>query len=368
MADINLRLQHTVSPRLSQRTVLLGRVKMAQAVKLPETEWAKLLAEIEKDPLFQELLGASSSGQHIVRYKKASRFGMAGQFYDMQEANVVGGSGVSPESLIAQKKQLLALIKKLGQEKFEKYFLYREEGESVENMANVCGISIDEVKQVNDFILNMSVLSEFYYPSMLQNPQLLKPTLVGRIVKNEDRTYSISFFSPHLARGTYEINYAALRLWQKGKKLGRPEAARLRRYIGVLEMSNLKQGAFFRVLDYLVDVQKDYFDTQDDTKMAPVSLRHVARQIKFAPSTISRVLSFKSVLLPWEREVLITHLMPGQRRVLLSIIEKIHSHSQKRVTDAELARKIGETHGIKVSRRTITACRHVLSEKENKAS
>ena len=40
-----------VNPALLQRTVLLGRLKIAQAIQMSEPEWAKELAEIEKDPL-----------------------------------------------------------------------------------------------------------------------------------------------------------------------------------------------------------------------------------------------------------------------------------------------------------------------------
>ena len=70
MADLNLNMNQSVRPQVSQRTVLVGRVKMAQAIKMPESEWAKILADIERDPLFQELLDAKSDGRMIVRYKR----------------------------------------------------------------------------------------------------------------------------------------------------------------------------------------------------------------------------------------------------------------------------------------------------------
>jgi DNA-directed RNA polymerase specialized sigma54-like protein len=122
------------------------------------------------------------------------------------------------------------------------------------------------------------------------------------------------------------------------------------------------------MIDLLLKVQKDYFDTQDLTKMSTLSLRKVAARLQFAPSTISRVISNKSVLLPWDTEVFLTHLMPGQRRVVLNILEKMLPEGQKNFTDMELSKKVEETYGVKVSRRTITACRHVLKTKQNKAA
>lgn len=360
MADQNLGFRQNVSQKVMQRTVLLGRVKMAQAIQMPETEWAKLLSDVEKDPLFQELITAKNSGQSVIRYKRYTRTGLSGQFYDSQENNVVGGNGVSPETLLEQKKHLIALIKKIGQPAFEKHFLYRETGDPLETIAGQTGLTLDEARQLQEFVVEMSVQAEFYYPSRLDAPDIPRPTLIGTINKNEDDTFSINFFSPHLARGMYEVNHAALRRWQKEKKMDRAMASKLRKYIGLLELSNLKQGAFWRVIEFLLDAQKKYLLSRDETTLAPISLRYVARSLQFAPSTISRVMGLKSVLLPWGHEVLLSHLMPGQRKVVLHIMEKLLSGKQERLTDIALSKKIAESYGVSVSRRTITACRHVL--------
>jgi hypothetical protein len=360
MADLKLNLNQSVLPSVIQRTVLLGRVKMAQAIRRTEPEWAKILSEVEKDPLFQDLLSASVGQDRIIRYKRYGKSAMSGQFYEMQDERVVGGSGHSPETLLDRKKHLLALIQRIGQPQFEKYFLYREEALPIDQIAQRCGMSLAEANELNEFIVDMSVEAEFYHPSGLQPHTVAQPNLIGRIVRNEDKSYSVAFYSPHLARGLYEINHDALKKWQKEKSLDRTDSARIRRFLGILELSNLKQGAFWRVIEYLLVAQKDYLDTQDPSKMAPISLRHVARHLQFAPSTISRVMGSKSILLPWDREVMLTHLMPGQRRVVLSILDRMLTDNPGRVTDARLATQIEESFGVKVSRRTITACRHIL--------
>ena len=363
MADMNLNLSQSVRPQVSQRTVLVGRVKMAQAIKMPESEWAKIIADIEKDPLFRELLDAKSDGHMIVRYKRFGHTRISGQFYEMQDVDVAGASGgQSPEALLEQKKHLLALIQKVGQERFERYFLYREEGDTIEAIAQACAVSVDEARQLQDFVVDMSVQAEFYHPSALQKPNFVRPTLIGRIVRNDDGTFSMSYFSPHLARGMYEIDRNALRRWQKNRKLDRQAAARLKKYVGLLELSNMKQGAFWRVIDLLLKMHRPYFETRDPSKLAAVSLRKVAQKLQFAPSTISRVMSSKSVLLPWDREVLLSDLMPGQRRVVLNILEKIIADGRN-VTDQALAHRVEQEYQVKVSRRTITACRHLLEKK-----
>src|SRR5260221_5161475 len=103
MAELNLTFRQTVSPKLTQRTVLLGRVKMAQAIHLRESEWARMLSEVEKDPLFQDLISAKVDQKRIIRYKRFSRTHLSGQFYESQELNVIGGSSESPETLLNRK-------------------------------------------------------------------------------------------------------------------------------------------------------------------------------------------------------------------------------------------------------------------------
>jgi len=360
VADPSINVKQTVSAKMTQRTLLLGRVKMAQAIQMSESDWAKTLSEVEKDPLFMDMLGAMSGGQRIIKFKRFGRTELSGQFYEMQDANVVGGSDVSAERLIEQKKHLLNQIRKIGQENFEKYFLFREDGSTPENISKICDISLKQVRELQDFVLDMSVQAEFYHPSSIQEHNIPRPTLIGKIIENSDGTYSISFFSPHLARGLYEINHTALKRWQKDKHLDRSQASKLRRYIGLLELSNLKQGAFWRVIDFLLRVQIPYYKTRDERKLAAVSLREVARQLEFAPSTISRVIHAKSVLLPWDHEVSLAYLMPGQRKVVLQILDGYLDHQKGKATDAQLAKKIEDEYGIKVSRRTVTACRHII--------
>jgi hypothetical protein len=362
VADLNLNLKQSVSPKMVQKTALVGRVKMAQAIKLPESEWARMLSEVEKDPLFRELVDARAEGKRIIKFKRFARTSLSGQFYDGQDMDVIGGGSASPELLLEQKKHLLKLIEKVGREKFERYFLYREESDTPANIAALCGITPEEATQVQDFVVDMSVQAEFYHPSSIRESELAKPTLVGRIVRNDDATFSISFFSPHLARGMYEIDRDALRRWQKTKKLDRAAASRLRKYVGLLDLSNMKQGAFWRVVDYLLKEQIPYFETRDPSKMSPVSLRKVAAALQFAPSTLSRVLALKSVMLPWDSEVRLLDLMPGQRRVVLEALDKILVEGRPHMTDQALAREVEARFKIKVSCCIITVCRHILDE------
>jgi len=366
MADMNLNIKQFLTNKLMQRASLVGRVKLAQAIQMPEREWAKILQDIERNPVFQELFYSGAGTSRIISYKRYGRAELSQQFYDVSELNIAGNTVVSPEVLLEGRQQVLKRIQKIGRTNFERYFLYREESLPVEALTERLQLNKDDVQQIQDFILQMSVNAEFFHPTKLMGEQLAKPTCVGHILKNEDGSYSISFFSPHLARGRYEVNREELKKWIKERKLEKDQVAQLRKFVGIIDLLNLKQGAFMSCMEYVLGAQKEYFDTQDPAKLSPVSLRQVARILHFSPSTVCRTIGLRSVLLPWGHEVRIAHLMPGKRKVLVSIVEKFIESGQNTTTDLALTKKIVEGYGIKVSRRTVTACRHALGHRKRK--
>ena len=73
MADMNLNIKQFLTNKVIQRAALVGRVKLAQAIQMPETEWAKILNDIERDPLFQELFYSGTGTSRIISCKRFPR-------------------------------------------------------------------------------------------------------------------------------------------------------------------------------------------------------------------------------------------------------------------------------------------------------
>lgn len=328
------------SQRAARRTALVGRVKMAKAMEMSETDWARTLADVERDPLFAELL-QPFNGARIVKYRRFDGSRLSAAFY---ESVPVVTDGIA--AAVEQKRRLMEIADRMGRDDFEKRVIHGEDGPVPDNAL------------AQELILDLSAQTEAFHPSSLVVDGA-SPNVVGQICPGDGGAYHATFFSPHLARGLYDIDRPRLREWQAQRGLGRDAAARLRRIVGLMELSNMKQGAFWRVLERLLAHNRAFFETRDPSRMAPVSLRKVAVELDFAASTVSRVVSGKSILLPWGEEVLIVDLMPGQRRVVLAILEKLLPGMES-ATDLEISRVLQEAHGVAVSRRTITACRHII--------
>ena len=76
-----------------------------------------------------------------------------------------------------------------------------------------------------------------------------------------------------------------------------------------------------------------------------------------------RGIAGKSLLLPWGVETPISFLLPGRHQVLLIVLRKVLEKAGRSLTDAQLMEVVRRDFNFKVSRRSINACRHELSEK-----
>ena len=113
--------------KTEQRLALFGRLRMAEWIEMPESEFAREIAGVEKDPLFKKLYFGASGGPGIVRRQRWPRAGFSGSFYESNEALLVGGERVRVEELLGENSAVMPKIRKMGRAAFERYFLYAEE-------------------------------------------------------------------------------------------------------------------------------------------------------------------------------------------------------------------------------------------------
>ncbi|MBI4422695.1 MAG: hypothetical protein HY554_03145 [Elusimicrobia bacterium] len=347
-----------MEPRLGvegqQRLALLGRLRMAEWIQMPEREFAKQVEEIEKDPLFRKLFFSSGSG--VIRRQRWPGGRFAGSFYDVNENVVAGGERVKVEEALGERADLLPLIRKMGRESFEKYFLYCEEGTALEEIARRTDLPVESVRRIHDLLLEIGAQAEFYLPA--RDPRMAQSySCLARLSVEGDQP-SYEFFQPYWARGLYQIRYDLLEDWKDSGRLEAAERKRLRHLLKRIEIVNLRQNTLFRILESLTGLQSDFLRSRRDDRKRPLSLRMLARRLQLAPSTVSRAVAGRSVRMPWGAEVPIITLMPGRRNVVREVLSRWLSEPGPRPTDNELSERLRREYGIQVSRRTVNAARH----------
>ncbi|HNT70952.1 MAG TPA: RNA polymerase sigma-54 factor, partial [Bacteroidales bacterium] len=138
-------------------------------------------------------------------------------------------------------------------------------------------------------------------------------------------------------------------------------------FINALEQ---RQNTLYMTMKAIMETQKDFFLTGDDTKLKPMILKDIADKIKMDISTVSRVANSKYVATPYGT-FLLKHFFSDSletqsgeevsNKKIKAILKELIENEDKSnpLTDDELA-KILEEKGYKIARRTIAKYREQL--------
>jgi transcriptional regulator with XRE-family HTH domain len=339
------------------RPALLGRLRMADWIEMREPEFAKEIESLEKDPLFQKLYFGTPQEPGIIRRQRWPRGSFSSGFAEINERVMASGERVRVEEVLGEKAALLPKIRKMGQDAFERYFVHADEPLSLEEIARRTGLGLEDVRAIHDLLLELGAQEEFFVPGRDVG---FAPSYscIARLSVDKGEP-EFEFFSAHWARGLYNVRYDLLEDWKREGRLEAGERRKVGRLLKRLETINLRQSTVYRILESLAKLQSEFLGTRDEEKRRPISLRQLARRLDLAPSTVSRALSGRSVLLPWGKEAPLITLLPGRRKVLRVILAGwLEAGSTE--TDGVLAERLRTEYGIRVSRRTVNAVRHEL--------
>lgn len=355
-----------LDPQQHLATRLWNRLRLGAVLKLSPKEFAKFIAEIENDPLFTKLIAPPDHGSKAIRWTRFNNSRFLGGFFENQQEQTADQGGIDVQSLMANRPGMIEIIQKIGQEKFEKYFLYPEEPYTQEELITACGITVSEVELVQSFLFDLSVQEEFNKgtpASSLQNQMHLH--CAAKIEHVEKDRFAFAFTSAPMARGVYQI-YTD-RIQRIRQFLNNAERKQLSSIVHKMELANARQNAFFRILSELIIVQKKFLTSRQRIDLVALSERKLARQTNLSSSTVSRLVWNKSILLPWGEEVPLASLFPLPNQIGPLWVEDILATQKKNLSDAELALAIEKKFGVKIARRSINHYRHIYIERQKKS-
>lgn len=360
-----LRLDSRTMPQTAIRGRLIGRLKAVSILSASESQFAKIIQELELDPLFQRLFLPGAKLPRVITRSPWPKTNLHQNFYELKDPSAPQATDRPTESILEGHQKLIPLIHKMGQEAFERYFLYGTDICSWEDIAKETGLTLDEVKKIHNLILEVSLQSSLSSPWSTLTTAGRRYTLVAQIHPDTslEKRYSLSLTLPHLARGRYRVNQEALAQWLHDKVLNREEKKRLKKILESIEFANIRQNTLMRILEAISEKQSSYIASGEKTKRRPLTMRSLSKELGVAPSTISRLVALRSIRLPKTGEAKLSDLLPNQREVLTSVLEELLTRPEnKNLSDQALTQKIQSEFHITVSRRTTNECRrHLLN-------
>ncbi|MBI4052341.1 MAG: hypothetical protein HY400_07525 [Elusimicrobia bacterium] len=355
-AFMPMTLKHSLStpglrvsglPRAKQRLAL--RLRTIQMLAMPEPHVARLIAEVERDPLFEKI-------RPFIRRVRfpSTRFLWPYDRADLQEA---------PDSWHIDWSQFqteMECIQRMGQEAFERHFLYEEEGLSLEETTFRCGISAEEARTVRAFVYFLSLHAP---QTNLPQPAAEHSTCIAKIEWADHKPH-LAWLLPHLARGRYEIDYEGIKSLQSSRQLQAEDKQRLRKLLGTLEMINGRHNTLWRILQTVLETQSRFLKSERKTDLVPLPQSALARSLHVHPSTVTRAIRSRSLLTPWNKEFPISAFLPNRRDMVVSAIRELFEEEESNKTDETLRKKLASKYGFAVSRRTVNECRHIAASDE----
>lgn len=343
----------------SQRLTIMGRLRMADWIEMPEREFAQEIVKLEKDPLFQKLYFGDGRIPGALRRQRWPGGKLSGSFYEIDERTAAGaGERVSVEEFAQTRGPALAAIKRMGQKDFERYFLHGEDALTLAEIGRRTELAPEEVLSIHELVVELGARAEFEGKTSVASAAPGRQAACLARISLEGGAPSFEFYAPYWARGLYQIRHDLLDRWKDGG-LTPGERKHLPGLLKRLETVNLRQSTLYRLLEMIAQLQGDFLKSELAVDIRPISLRQLAKRLDLSPSTVSRAFARRCVQLPSLRELPLISFVPGRRSVLRSLLIGWLAEDAS-VTDAALADRLRSERGISISRRTVNAVRHEL--------
>jgi len=353
----------------SQQIKQMPKIRLANLVNMPENEFAKMIKGIEENPLFKKLMYPENYKEKVIGYRRFPHTDMSQKFYELKEEIVKDSSLPEIELLIAEKKEILNLARKIGEEKFKKYFLYCEDSISLKQIARECNLSISEVKKLMEFVNNISIYNEFYHPSNLSVDSQIHYTKVASINKNSSGKLLINFLSPQYVRGIYKIDYDKLEHLKSSGNFSEEELKQLNELVKNIELINNRKTTLYKVIRQILEKQRAYFNSGDISDLKPYQQKELAKEINIDPSLVCRAINGRSIDTPFGEEKPLKYFFPGEKIKIEILVKNIIQDEKNKLkrkiiikpyNDEQIKNILERKYKISIARRTVREYRNKL--------
>lgn len=363
-----MELSHRIHVRHSLRAKLIGRMKLGQFFALPEKKFSEYIKEIEEEENFQELLHK----YRIVRYRKFPGIKPAPASLEFKE-ELTPGDNFDLIELIQKDPQSWQIVRKVaiktGQEKFSR-FLGGDDSMSLKEIFQECNLSSKEIGKFKDFI-NRFQLQESFFSSDTFSAPPSRPRLC-RVASIENRDGELLILplddSTYLVKGRYVIDF---RRWEnliRDKQILPDKIKKISSLFRKLDMINRRTTTLHQIISEIKEKQRKFVLSGDVRDMVPLTQRQIARKLGVNPSTISRAIANKSIIVR-ERERTLKDFFSRQKERVKTLVLDIVREEVNRLkegaftpplSDEKIGVKLKEVFGVQIARRTVTKYRKEL--------
>lgn len=332
----------------------LSGIRLASILEKSEEEIENTGMELKSSRTFKLLRTAGvirSSGFKGIRFSNKN----------MEDCRLKSSSGLDFSNLLNGKSKFISRMKSIGQKNFKEYFLKGETSDI--EISKKCGLTLEEVKKMKEFVNDFFIYSDINSQSTGQN---FAPVMVYSLVAGVDIKRGrpeISFFNREIWKEKFSVDKEKLAKYLKIIPNGKSKETR--EVLERLDSIESRKSTLYCLLELLVKEQKEYLINGNPESRNPLTQKAVAAILGVHPSVINRIISNKSIQMPWGVEIPIAELLPSEKNInreRLCVLIDYYPQSP----DRELKEKMYQMYGVELSRRSIAQYRKELSDKNRK--
>ncbi len=335
---------------LSQGQVQRLDLRLFSVLAEPEEDFLRQVAELEADPLFVRLREPGPGGRAAVTRRRlpGASYAFFGACADDALAAAVGAAGAG--EWLADRPAMLGLARRAGLRNFERFFLSDSPFDAAA-AARACGFSPAEAASLKAFADAFVIAHERVPPASL-------PSLYLRCsaeLRASEGGIEISYPHPAYLRGEYRIDRRELARLVRTGALSHAEAARAQVLLSKAQRLSWRKSGLHRLLTALVNAQGGYLLGTSGLK--PLTQRELASRAGLSPSTVSRLLSARTVRSPQGEELKLDSLFLAKNKYIIMKMREILGACNGKFTDSELTEVLRKNYGLRVSRRSVNLYR-----------
>lgn len=327
---------------------LHGQLKLGQLAAMTEKQFSVTQAELEHSPVFSLLKTAG-----VIRLSEFPRARFAAKQFGGYGVKLSSGGGIA--SLVDGNSEVVGLIQRIGQEDFERWFLKSDDGDA--DAADACDLTFEQVKQLRDFVDRVYMQAEF--ESTSPEPDVAPAPVFSAVagIAIEDGEPVLSFFHREIWKGRYSVDEEKLAGCLSA--LSPKEARAAKSIVSKLVFLERRKTTLFRLLELLLPAHREYFLSGDPKRRKAMTQRELSAQLEVDPSVLNRLISNKSVQVPWGVEIPLGELVPSGKDIAKGLVCEL-AEKNPGLSDEKLRLLLEETHQIELSRRSIAQYRKDL--------
>ena len=351
------RLSHRLAARQQGRFLLAQR---AQTMELGAAAFKELLRRVEEDPLFRRLLDSGLPGGCLVKRLAFSRMRdrLAAAHADLEGVSA-GTAGFDVGRTLADHAEGIDLLRRLGFDRAKTLLDMEDLGERKRRIKD-WGLDEESSGLLRALLEHLSVSGAMASLDDVARLPAASCAPVAQFEPGPDGGFVIVPLVPYFRKERYVIEYERLAEARRTGLFTEAEGRRLPSLLGELEAINFRGDVLHKILCGIAEAHAQFLRSRRDDDLAPLTQLSLAQAAQIHRSAVCRTVAGRSVLTPWGEERALSTFFPGRRSRNARAVAAVLSE-EPRLSDREVAQRLQERFGYRLSRRSAALYRRGLS-------